>query len=201
MTNFSLTKRAAKVLAGHPLARARDFAAAGITGTELHRLVEQGHVEKVVRGRYRDPRVESSGKADVALAASQVPQGVVCLLTALRFHGLTVQNPFEVWMAVPSKAWRPRIEHPPLRLVFLSPSAFAQGVETHNVDGVPVRIFSAAKTVADCFRFRNRVGVDVAVEALRDYLRVRPKELDALVREARANKVAKVMQPYLEALA
>lgn len=192
---------AAKVLARQPLARTRDFQAAGITGTELHRLVEKGYVEKVARGLYRDPKVETSAKADMVLASRQVPQGVVCLLTALRFHGLTVQNPFEVWMAVPSKAWRPRVEHPPLRLVFLSPSALAQGVETHNVDGVPVRIFSAAQTVADCFRFRNRVGVDVAVEALRDYLRVRPKELDALVRAARANKVAKVMQPYLEALA
>jgi len=99
--------------------------------------------------------------------ARRVPDGVVCLLSALRFHRLTIQNPFEVWLAIDHKAWRPRIEHPPPRLVHLSGPSLAEGVEVHDVGGVPVRVFAAAKTVADCFKFRRKIGTDVAVEALK----------------------------------
>ncbi len=136
----------------------------------------------------------------MAEATRRVPGGVVCLLSALRFHGLTTQNPIEVWMAIDHKGWRPRIEHPPLRLVFLSGAALSEGIETHDVGGVPVRVYSAAKTVADCFKFRNKIGTDIAVEALRDYRRSHPRKLDAVWRFAVVDRVRRIVTPYLESL-
>lgn len=136
----------------------------------------------------------------MAHAARLVPGGVVCLLSALRFHDLTTQNPFEVWMAIDRKAWRPRPEHPPLRLLFLSGAALHEGVEEHDVDGVPVHVFSVAKTVADCFKFRHKIGIDVALEALRAYRRTRAKQMEAVWRFAEVDRVTRVMQPYLEAI-
>jgi predicted transcriptional regulator of viral defense system len=146
------------------------------------------------------PGSRRTERQDLAEATRRVPGGVVCLLSALRFHGLTAQNPFEVWLAIDRKAWRPKLEHPPLRLVFLTGAALRDGVEEHDVGGVTVRVFSAAKTVADCFKFRNKIGADVAVEALRDYRRRHPKELEAVWRCAEVNRVSRVLRPYLEGL-
>jgi predicted transcriptional regulator of viral defense system len=137
---------------------------------------------------------------DLAEAARRVPGGVVCLLSALRFHGLTTQDPFEVWMAIGHKAWRPRVEHPPIRLVYLTEAVLQAGVQEHEIAGVPVPVFGAAKTVADCFKFRNKIGTDVAVEALREFRRQHPKELELLWRFAEVDRVARVIRPYLESL-
>lgn len=182
------------------IARSRDLERAGLSRSQVRRLVGEGRIERVGRGLYRRPGAELSERQDLAEVARRVPGGVVCLLSALRFHGLTTQNPFEVWLAIHRKAWRPRIEHPPLRLVYLSRSALDEGVEEHEVDGTPVRVFSAAKTVADCFKFRNRIGTDVAVEALREYRRLHPKGLDAVWRAAERDRVTRVMRPFLEAI-
>lgn len=182
------------------MARSRDLELAGVSRTQIRRLVGQGAIERVGRGLYRDPGAQPTERSDLAQAARLVPGGVICLLSALRFHGLTTQNPFEVWLAIDRKAWRPRAEHPPLRLVFLSGAALSEGVEEHKVEGVPLRVFSAAKTVADCFKFRNRIGVDVAVEALRAYRRAHPKRLEALWRFAEVDRVTRVIRPYLEAI-
>src|SRR5512138_712574 len=128
------------------------------------------------------------------------PRGVICLLSALRFHGLGTQLPPDVWLAIPLKGWRPTIRALPVRFVYMSDPAFEAGVETHVLEGVTVRITSAAKTVADCFKFRNKVGLDVALEALRDYRGAR-RDLDELRRFAKVCRVDRVMRPYLEALA
>ena len=189
------------LLARVGIARSRELEAAGVTRTQIRRLVASGVIERVARGLYRLPGAPRSERQDLAEAARRVSGGVVCLLSALRFHGLTTQNPFEVWMAIDRKAWRPRVEHPPLRLVYLSKPVLGAGVEHHDIDGVRVPIFSAAKTVADCFKFRNKIGTDVAVEALRDFHRQHPKELEALWRFASVDRVTRVLQPYLESLA
>ena len=126
---------------------------------------------------------------------------MICLLTALRFHGLTTQNPFEVWMAIEAKAWRPKREGLKLRLVHFSGPSFREGVEEHNVGGVRIRVYSAAKTVADCFKFRNKIGIDVAVEALRDYRRLRKGTADELWRQADRLRMAKVIRPYWDGMA
>lgn len=172
----------------------------GLSRSQIGRLVQQGVLERVGHGLYRLEGAPVTETSDLAGAARLVPGGVLCLLSALRFHGLTTQNPFEVWMAIERKAWRPRAEHPPLRLVYLSGATLRECVEQHDLDGVTLRVFSAAKTVADCFKFRNKIGIDVALEALREYRRVHPKQLDELWRAARLDRVAGVMRPYLEAL-
>jgi len=181
------------------VARSRDLERAGVTRTQIRRLVERGVIERVGWGLYRDPHQEPTELADLAEVARRVPEGVACLLSALRFHHLTTQNPFEVWLAVDRKAWRPRLEHPPLRLVYLSGPSFEEGAEVHDVEGVPVRVFSPAKTVADCFKFRHKVGTEVAVEALRAFRESRPKQLADVWHYARIDRVGAVMQPYLEA--
>ncbi len=199
MTNEKPTDRTLRLLKRVGIARSRDLERAGVSRTHLRRLREQGLIERVGRGLYGLPGAVLTERHHLAEAARRVPSGIVCLLSALRFHGLTTQNPFEVWMAIDRKAWRPRVAHPPLRLFYLSGRSLKEGVEEHKISGVTVRVFSAAKTVADCFKFRNKIGTDVAVEALREYRRTRPKQLDALWRFAEVDRVTRVIRPYLEA--
>ncbi|MGL4552766.1 MAG: type IV toxin-antitoxin system AbiEi family antitoxin domain-containing protein, partial [Gemmataceae bacterium] len=131
----------------------------------------------------------------------RVPHGVVCLLSALRFHGLTTQAPFEVWLAISRKTRLPNVEHPPLRVVRFPAAALVEGVERHDGEGVAVRVTDPARTVADCFAYRNKVGLDVALEALRDCRRQRRATVDELHRAALSRRMANVMRPYLESLA
>jgi predicted transcriptional regulator of viral defense system len=200
VTRATGTDKAHHLLKRMGIARSRDLERAGVSRTQLRRLLKRGLIERVGRGLYASPGAARTERHDFAEAARRVPGGVVCLLSALRFHGLTTQNPFEVWIAINRKAWRPKVEHPPLRLVYLSGAALHEGVEEHDVSGVPVRVFSAAKTVADCFKFRNKIGTDVAVEALREYRRRHPKRLEDVWRSAEVDRVARVLRPYLESL-
>jgi predicted transcriptional regulator of viral defense system len=193
-------EKAQQLLKRLGIARSRDLERAGISRTQLRRLVERGLIERVGRGLYGLPGAKRTELHHLAEIARRVPGGVLCLLSALRFHGLTTQNPFEVWMAIDRKAWRPQVEHPPLRVIYLSGPALHEGVEEHDVGGVTVRVFSAAKTVADCFKFRNKIGIDVAVEALRDYRRLHPKRLEAVWQFAELDRVTRVIRPYLEAV-
>jgi len=180
--------------------RPRDFVAAGLPRERLYRMVRQGSLVRVGRGLYRHRSARMSVHQSLAEAATLAPNAVICLLTALRFHDLTTQSPSEVWLAVENKAWRPRIDTVAVRLVYMSGDAFTAGVETHRIEGVPVRVYGAAKTVADCFKFRNKIGVDVAVEALRDYIRRNRGGADELWRFAKICRVARVVRPYLEAM-
>ena len=181
--------------------RPSDLETCGIPRARLYSLVQEGLVERRGRGIYvaRDHALT----ADHALAqtAKRVPNGVLCLLTALRFHGLTTQSPAEVWIALPEKARKPRLDYPRLRIVRFSGKALTEGVETHRVEGVNVRFYSAAKTVADCFKFRNKIGIDVAVEALKDFSRTHRGGANELARFARICRITRVIQPYLDAIA
>jgi len=132
--------------------------------------------------------------------AKRVPHGVVCLLSALQFHGIGTQSPYEVWLARDRDVRRPRIEYPPLRIMRFSGKALTEGIEKHEIERVSVRIYSSAKTVADCFRYRNKIGLDVAIEALRDCRDSKKCTNADLWKYAKACRVTKVMQPYLEAL-
>ena len=182
------------------IARTGDFEKHGISRTELRRLQDRGIVERVGRGLYTLPKAVLTELHSLAEASRRAPGGVICLLSALRFHGLTTQNPFEVWMAIDRKAWRPKAGNVRFRLVHMSGKSFDEGVEVNDVAGVTVRVFGAAKTVADCFKFRNKVGLDVAVEALREYRRLHRKKLNLLWQFAEVDRVARVIRPYLEAL-
>ena len=183
------------------LVRAGDLEARGIPRSHLYRLVRKGLVERQTRGIYAASNHPFTAEHTLAQVAKQVPAGVFCLLTALRFHELTTQAPAEVWIALPEKARKPRLAHPRLRVARFSGLALTEGIETHRLEGVEVLVYSAAKTVADCFKYRNKVGVDVAVEALRDFSRRHRGGATELARYARICRVSRVMQPYLDAIA
>ena len=182
-------------------ARSRELVAAGISRSELSRRVAAGQLLRVARGLYAMPDYQGGEHSALVAVAKRAPGVVFCLLTALRIHELTTQAPFEVWIAIGNKAHPPRLDYPPLRAVRFSEAALAAGVETQQVDGAEVRVTSVAKTVADCFKFRNKIGLDVALEALREARRTRKASADELWRYAKINRVTNVMRPYLEAVA
>ncbi|MBI2516002.1 MAG: type IV toxin-antitoxin system AbiEi family antitoxin domain-containing protein [Opitutae bacterium] len=180
--------------------RTRELETSGINRVQLQAAVRAGQVVRVARGLYRLPQAPVGEHHSLALAAKRAPQGVVCLLSALRFHRLTTQSPHEVWLALPKHGWQPQVGGLPLRYFWFSGAALTAGIEHHTLDGVPVRIYSPAKTVADCFKYRRKIGLDVALEALREAWRERRCTMDELMRYARICRVANVIRPYLEAL-
>lgn len=173
----------------------------GIADKYLQRLAARGEIERVGRGVYAvrafDAVTEHTSLVEACL---KVPGGVVCLLSALRFHGLTTQLPHEVWLAVRERAYVPRVDYPPLRVSRFGGASWAYGVEPHAAEGQTVRVYGVAKTVADCFKYRNTVGTDVAIEALTDAWRRRRVTMDALWEAAQVNRVTNVIRPYLEAV-
>jgi predicted transcriptional regulator of viral defense system len=188
-------------LAKKGLLRARDLAEHEIPRAYLRRLVEQGQLEQVARGLYRLRDVEVSELHSLAEVAKRLPHAVVCLLSALQVHGLTTEVPHAVWVLIDRQARFPKVSNPRLEVVRASGQARTHGIETRSVEGVQVQLTSPAKTVADCFRYRSRVGLDVALAALRDYLgQKRRNRVDALVAAAKADQVYSVLRPYLEAL-
>lgn len=189
-----------KLARSRPLLRARDLKAQGIPTIALTRLVAAGKIERVARGLYSRPNRSISAHRSLAEASLRVPRGVVCLPSALRVHEIGTQAPFEVWMAIPQRMVAPRLDQPTLRVVRMSGPALAAGIQTVIVDGVRVPVFNPAKTVADCFKYRNKIGLDVALEALREGWRRKRFTMDELSRYATINRVANVMRPYLESL-
>jgi predicted transcriptional regulator of viral defense system len=182
------------------LLRARDVAEHGLPTIALTRLVQAGKLQRVARGLYGVPGAKTSEHRSLAEVSARVPKGVVCLLSALRVHEIGTQAPFEVWLAIPQHMATPRLNQPAIRVVRMSDEAMAEGVERRNIDGVKVPVFNAARTVVDCFRFRNKIGLDVALEALRDGWRQRKFTMDDLWRHATRGRVANVMRPYIEAI-
>ena len=182
------------------LIRPRDLDALGLHSVALTRLVRQGLLIRVARGLYARPDRAVSEHGTLAEVARKQPQVIVCLLSALRVHELTTQSPFEVWLAIPNKARAPKMEYPPLRIVRFSGAALTDGVEEHVIDGVTVRVTTVARTVADCFKFRNKIGLDVAIEALQEAWRAKRVSMDELWRYAILCRVANVMRPYMESL-
>jgi predicted transcriptional regulator of viral defense system len=195
----SMEDRLKKVLRKAGAVRARELEAAGIPRTQIARLVAAGKLQKIGRGLYAPADYQGTENSALVTVAKRAPGVVFCLLTALRFHEITTQSPFDVWIAIANKDHPPRLEYPPLRTVRFSESSLRHGVEVREVEGVALRITSPAKTVADCFKFRNKVGLDVALEALREVLSDRKATVDDLWRCAEVNRVANVMRPYLEA--
>ena len=181
-----------------PLVRPRDVEARGIARESLLRLYRRGLLVRPARGVYALAESPVTEHHSLAVAAKLVPRSVVCLLSALRFHGLTTQDPHEVWIAIDLKAHKPSLASPALRVVRFSGRALVEGVEAHEIEGVRVQVYGAAKTVGDCFKYRHKIGIDVAIEALRDVLRSRKATVDEIHRFAKVCRVANVMQPYLE---
>lgn len=180
--------------------RPRDVAPLGITFHELQTLVSKGDVVKVGDGLYRLAAVELNELETIAMVGRAIPGGIICLLSALRIHEIGTQSPHEVWIALDRKARKPKEPGTPLRIVRFSGAMLTYGVLTQAMLGVPVRITSPARTVVDCFRYRNKLGLDVALEALRDAVRSRRATVDEISRAAEVCRVRTVMRSYLEAL-
>lgn len=182
------------------LLRMSEAVKAGVHRRTLYAMLDEGQIERLSRGLYRLTDAPPLGEPDLVTVTAKIPQGVICLVSALAFHDLTTQIPHAVYVAVPRNSKPPRLDHPPLRVFRFDPRAYKEGVESHTIDGVTVRVFSAEKTLADCFKYRNKIGLDTAVEALRRYAESRKVDRAALLRAAEACRVDKVMRPYLEAV-
>lgn len=180
--------------------RLTEARALGIHPEQVRRLTRQGYLTRLGRGLYTAASTIPSEHHTLAEVAKRVPKGIVCLLTALRFHAVGTQHPREVWLAVDRRAGIPRIDFTPVRVVRISGVALTSGIDEHDIEGVPVRITSPARTIVDCFKFRNKIGVDVAVEALRDYRRLRKGSVDELWRQADSLRMARVIRPYWDAI-
>jgi len=197
---LTATARLLKLARKQPILRVRDLAAAEIHPEHLRRLYQQGVLERASRGVYRLVAAEYTEHLSLAEVAKRVPHGVICLLSALQFHGIGTQLPPDVWLAVARQAARPASLNPRLRVVRLSGPAFSEGIDKKQIDGVVVQVYCPAKTVVDCFKFRHKVGLEVALEALREGWRSRKVTMKELVRFAKICRVGKVIRPYLESL-
>ncbi|MBI4908187.1 MAG: type IV toxin-antitoxin system AbiEi family antitoxin domain-containing protein [Acidobacteria bacterium] len=180
--------------------RPRDLQPHRIARHYLRRAEEKGLIRRAARGLYLPAGASLTENHSLAEACKRVPRGVICLLSALRFHDVGTQDPFEVWVAIGNRDRAPKCDAPRMRVVRFSGDSLDFGQECHVVEGVPVRVTSVAKTVADCFKFRNKVGRDVAIEALGDCLRRRKASPGAILEAARVCRVARIMEPYIEAL-
>lgn len=180
--------------------RTKEALALGVHPRTLYAMRDAGKLERLGRGLYRLAGLPPLGNPDLVSVALRVPEAVLCLVSALAVHEITTQIPHEVYIALKRGAEPPRLEHPPVRVFWFTGEAFTEGIETHELDGVDVRVYGAAKTVADCFKYRNKLGLDLALEALKLYLRQKRGRPDELVRFARVCRVEKVMRPYIEAL-
>ena len=173
---------------------------AGIHPSTLYAMRDDGRLETVSRGVYRLADGDPLGNPDLVTVATRIPIGVVCLISALSFHDLTTQIPHEVHVALPRGVEEPRLEYPPIRTYRFSGEAFTEGIEIHELDGVSVRIYNPEKTLADCFKFRNKIGLDTAVEAVRFYRERMPLKVNDLIDYASICRVKKIIRPYLEAI-
>jgi predicted transcriptional regulator of viral defense system len=180
--------------------RPRDLAKHHIPRQYLRILQRQGKVRRSGRGLYTLAEAEITESHSIAEACKRVPNAVICLLSAVAMHKLTTQSPHQVWIAIDRKNWKPNVDYPPLRVVRFSGRALTSNIQHRKIEGVNVRVYDPAKTVADCFKYRNKIGLDVAIEALRDCWRKKKATMDQLHQAAKICRVAAVIQPYLESL-
>jgi predicted transcriptional regulator of viral defense system len=184
----------------HSVIRAKDLDGLGIPRNYLGRLTRAGKLEKIGRGLYSSPEASATEHRTLLEVCKKVPHAVVCLSSALRFHELTTENPFEVWIALKRGTWTPRAGYPPIRVVRFSGQSFDFGVAEYSVEGGNIRVYTPAKTVADCFKFKSKVGTDLAIQALRECFRQKKASMDELWTAAKVCRVANVMRPYMESL-
>ena len=200
MSQTTLSKKLIDYVHKKGMIRARELDAIGIPRVYLSRLVHNGQLERVSRGLYQIAESDITEHFTMVQAAKRIPHGVACLLSALSFHNFTTQLPFQVWIAVERGKWEAGLKDLPLRIFEFSGKSFHEGIESHTIQGVTVMVYCPAKTVADCFKYRNKIGLDVALEALRECQREKKCTSDDLWHFARVCRVSNVMRPYMEAM-
>ncbi len=201
MINQDQFKKARDIFRRHGgVLRMSEALYAGIHRRMLYSMLKAGVIEQLSRGLYRLADLPPLGNPDLVSVSLKIPNGVICLISALAYHEITTQVPHEVYVALDRGTEAPRLNHPPLRVFWFSRESFTVGIEKHKIDGVPVRIYSPGKTIADCFKYRNKIGLDTAIEALKRYREKKRFKVDDLMRFARVCRIEKVMRPYLEAL-
>lgn len=188
------------LLANRTLIRSHDLDELKVPRAVLSRMVKRGQLVRLSRGLYASAEHVPSEHASLVEVARRYPKAVISLISALQYHQLTTQIAHEAWVAIPNKGHVPSIDYPPIRVVRFSGKALTEGVETHKIDGVSVRVTNVAKTIADCFKFRNKIGLDVALEALNEAWREKRVTIDELWRAAEVCRVANIIRPYLEGL-
>jgi predicted transcriptional regulator of viral defense system len=191
--------KAIQAIRKHGIARLSELMAAGVSQETVARLAREGRIIRLARGLYQLPGADLQTGHGLAEACKLVPKGVICLVSALQFHELTVQLPRSIWMAIESSAWKPRATYPPLKFVRFGKAALSQGVERRKIEGVTVRVTNPAFTIADCFRYRSKVGIDVALEGLREALKRKVCTPDAVMKAAQRRRIWTMLRPYLEA--
>ena len=197
---LNASERILELALNQRLLRASDVRAQGGSAQLLQKLYHAGKLQRVARGVYSLPHHAPTEHQTLAEVCHRLPRAVICLLSALQFHEIGTQLPNAVWIALPEGTQTPAAAYPPLRIARLRGVAYAEGVETVMDQGTTIRVYGIAKTITDCFKFRNKVGLDVALESLKDAWRQRRVAMDELTRYARINRVERVMQPYLEAM-
>ncbi|MBX5177058.1 transcriptional regulator [Rhizobium lentis] len=198
----SVTQRqiARTVLTERGIARFVELRNAGVTAATMSRMERDGEVLRLARGLYQLPDAQLDASHSLTEVAKRAPKAVICLVSALAFHSLTDQLPGQIWLAIGRKDWPPKLEAPAVRIVRFTDSLLNDSVETHIIEGVPVRVFGIAKTIADCFRYRNKIGLSVAIEGLQEALRQRRATPGEIANQAERGGVGSVIRPYLEAL-
>jgi predicted transcriptional regulator of viral defense system len=182
------------------IVRPKDLSSLVGSRSHLSNLARSGRIERIGRGLYRDSTSSISDNETYVELAKRVPQGVLCLSSALRYHELTTENPSEIWLAIERGAWTPKIDFPPVRIAHFSEPAFDFGIEIHPLNGVQLRVYSPAKTVADCFKFRSKIGTEAAIQALRATYREKRATMDELWKAAKVCRVSNIIRPYMESL-
>lgn len=196
----SAIKLALQVFEKNKVMRSAEIFEQGIQPRTLYQMRDEGLLIQEGRGLYRLANEQIWSDPDLVVVSLRIPKGVVCLISALYFHRLTTQIPHEVYVALPKNSEKPRIQYPPVRFFWVSPEPFKAGIEKHIIDNVEVKVYSAAKTIADCFKFRNKIGMDVALEALREGMSQKRCTPEQILRFARINRAERIMLPYVEAL-
>jgi len=200
MKEKSKRQQVIDLVRGQSVIRPRDLKEHGLPKDYLYVLAQEGVIERIGRGLYQWPNKDLGRHHSLVEVSKLAPKAVVALLSALNYHNMTTQNPHQIWLAIDRKAWRPEISYPPVRFVTMSAESLHSGVETHSIEGVSIKVFNPAKTVVDCFKYRSKVGLDVALDALREGWSARKFTMDELQTYAKICRVQKVMQPYLESL-
>jgi len=200
MKEESKRQQVIDLVRGQSVIRPRDLKEHGLPKDYLYVLAQEGVIEHIGRGLYQWPNKDLGRHHSLVEISKLAPKAVVALLSALNYHNMTAQNPHQIWLAIDRKAWRPEISYPPVRFVTMSAESLHSGVVTHSIEGVSIKVFNPAKTVVDCFKYRGKVGLDVALEALREGWSARKFTIDELQNYAKICRVQNVMQPYLESL-